>query len=191
MAERDPLPMHEHAALGAEGLFCAHARFVASFLRHMGVPHADLDDLTQEVFVVAHRRGGYQPGPATPRTWLSAIAFRVAKAAQRVRARGPVGVAELELLGDDTSDAADTLDAKRALARVEAALGQLSFEQRAVFVLFELEGEDCESIAATLSVPIGTVYSRLHHARRAFFKAYRREAGPLAGRVLALRRGEP
>jgi RNA polymerase sigma-70 factor (ECF subfamily) len=52
---------------------------------------------------------------------------------------------------------------------------------RAVFILFELEGESCESIAAGLEVPIGTVYSRLHAARRAFREhAARRARG--AGR---------
>jgi RNA polymerase sigma-70 factor (ECF subfamily) len=42
---------------------------------------------------------------------------------------------------------------------------------RACFILFELEGESCESIAAGLNVPVGTVHSRLHAARRAFRKS--------------------
>jgi RNA polymerase sigma-70 factor (ECF subfamily) len=40
--------------------------------------------------------------------------------------------------------------------------------QRAVFILFELHGESCEAIAAGLEIKLGTVYSRLHAARRAF-----------------------
>src|SRR5260370_39278498 len=55
--------------IGAEALFRAHASFVAGFLVRLGVRPADLDDLMQEVFVVAHRRGGVHarpPPPATP-----------------------------------------------------------------------------------------------------------------------------
>ncbi|MFM2415845.1 MAG: hypothetical protein RL385_568 [Pseudomonadota bacterium] len=183
-------PAPVYAALDAEALFCAHARFVASFLRHLGTPVADLDDLTQEVFVVAHRRGGYVPGAASPRTWLSAIAFRIAKASQRRRSRRRPEEADLEQLRDEASDLGQALDARRSLHRVEAALDRLSLDMRAAFVLFEIEGESCESIAATLEVPVGTVYSRLHHARRSFMKAYHRESGRTAGRTLAVRGGE-
>jgi RNA polymerase sigma-70 factor (ECF subfamily) len=46
-------------------------------------------------------------------------------------------------------------------------------------VLFEIEGESCDDIAAGLGIPVGTVYSRLHAARRDFQKAFAK----LAGRV--------
>lgn len=44
--------------LGADALFRRYAPFIASFLRRLGVPAVDLDDSVQEVFVVAHRKGG-------------------------------------------------------------------------------------------------------------------------------------
>jgi RNA polymerase sigma-70 factor (ECF subfamily) len=47
-----------------------------------------------------------------------------------------------------------------------------------VFVLFELEGEPCASIATALGIPTGTVYSRLHHARRRFLEAWGEGAAP-------------
>jgi DNA-directed RNA polymerase specialized sigma24 family protein len=40
--------------------------------------------------------------------------------------------------------------------------------QWVVFVMFEVEGFDCDQIAAELGVPLGTVYSRLHTARKMF-----------------------
>src|SRR5436853_6541934 len=73
--------------IGAEALFRAHASFVAGFLVRLGVRPADLDDLMQEVFVVAHRRRGFQPGPARPTTWLARVAIRVAMAHRRTRTR--------------------------------------------------------------------------------------------------------
>ena len=57
---------------------------------------------------------------------------------------------------------------------MQAALDKLDDDKCAVFVLFEIEGETCESIAAGLQVPIGTVYSRLHAARAQFTKAHAR-----------------
>src|SRR5215831_16231257 len=85
MAATAELPTTE--TIGAEALFRAHASFVAGFLVRLGVRPADLDDLMQEVFMVAHRRGGFVPGPARPTTWLARIAIRIAMAHRRTRTR--------------------------------------------------------------------------------------------------------
>ena len=82
-----PVEAQPTETIGAEALFRAHASFVAGFLVRLGVRPSDLDDLMQEVFVVAHRRGGFQPGPARPTTWLARIAIRVAMAHRRTRMR--------------------------------------------------------------------------------------------------------
>jgi RNA polymerase sigma-70 factor (ECF subfamily) len=164
------------APIDAETLYRAHAAFVASFLRHMGAHESDLDDFLQDVFVIAHRKGGYQPGPAAPRTWLASLAFRVVLARRRARARRPESAAPIEALPDDARSPAETIDARRSLERVQAVLEQLSPEHRAVFILYDIEGESCESIAATWDVPVGTIYSRLHHARKRFREAYAKSA---------------
>jgi RNA polymerase sigma-70 factor (ECF subfamily) len=160
--------------IDAEVLFREHARFVASFLRHMGTNESDLDDLVQDVFVLAHRKGGYQPGPAAPRTWLASLAIRVVVARRRARVRRPQSSAALDGIADGARGPAEVLEARRALGRVVAALDHLSLEHRAAFILFEIEGESCESIAAMWDVPLGTVYSRLHHARKRFLEVYGR-----------------
>lgn len=64
-----------------------------------------------------------------------------------------------------------------ALRRVQEALDVLDEAKRAVFILFELEGESCESIAAGLGIPVGTVYSRLHKARKLFMEVHSRLVG--------------
>ena len=160
--------------IGAEALYRQYAPFVASFLRHMGAAEADLDDLLQDVFVIAHRKGGYRPGPAAPRTWLASLAIRVVVDWRRARARRPRAQLEPDAIMDEACGPAGLLEARRSLVRVQSALQALSVEHRAAFVLFELEGETCESISAMWSVPIGTVYSRLHNARRRFLEAYER-----------------
>jgi len=173
-------------AWDAEALFRAHAPFVASFLARMGVPASDLDDAVQDVFLVAHSKGGYQPGPARPRSWLAAIAVHVAQSRRRQRQRRKfVGSEHLEQARSGMPGPATALEHQRALALVQAALDRLPLELRAAFVLYEIEGESCESIAATWSIPVGTVYSRLHNARRRFMRAYEADATVGADEELA------
>lgn len=160
--------------IDAEQLYLEHASFVASFAHRLGVEGADVDDLVQEVFLVAHRKGGYVEGPATARSWLGAIVVRVASTARRTRTRrredyDPVA---LEQTRSRAGSPADALEVSQALLRVQRALDELADEHRAVFVLYEIEREPCASIASALGVPIGTVYSRLHHARDRFRTAH-------------------
>ena len=59
--------------------------------------------------------------------------------------------------------APEIADTRRDL---EAGLAQLSSAKRSVLVLAEVEGFSCEEIAGMLEIPVGTVWTRLHHARR-------------------------
>jgi RNA polymerase sigma-70 factor, ECF subfamily len=159
--------------LDAEALFRAHAVFVASFLQRLGSAASEIDDMVQEVFLVAHRKGGYVPGAGQPRTWLAAIALRVASTYRRARGRrrehhDDDALNRVSAAGDPETSA----DARVSLARVQRALEGLDLEHRATFVLYELDGESCESIAVAFGIPVGTVYSRLHHARRRFLAAH-------------------
>lgn len=175
--------------LDAQTLFRAHAGFVASFLLHLGTPRSEVDDLVQEVFLVAHRKGGYVPGAGLPRTWLAAIGLRLASNHRRARGRRREEADPAALEGAAAhGDPAMAADVRRSLARVQRALERLDLPHRAVFVLFELEGESCEHIAQALEVPVGTVYSRLHTARRKFLEVYAQlgadEAGMMQRRIL-------
>jgi RNA polymerase sigma-70 factor (ECF subfamily) len=69
--------------LSAAALFKQYAPFVASFLLRMGIRRSDLDDVIQDVFLVAHKLGGYVPGPAKPTTYLANIALRAATTHRR------------------------------------------------------------------------------------------------------------
>lgn len=160
--------------IGAGELFRAHASFVARFIVRIGGRQAELDDLVQDVFVVAHRRGGFVvTGAAKPTTWLAEIALRVVADARRTRRRKPEHDGDkLDTLAH-TSPAPDAIaDARSALDDLDASLETLDAEHRAVFVLFEIEGQSAASIADALRVPLGTVHSRLHTARRRVLEAF-------------------
>jgi RNA polymerase sigma-70 factor (ECF subfamily) len=166
----DPAPRR----ISAESLFRTHAAFVATFVRRLGCFEDQIDDAVQEVFLTAHRRGGFEEGPAKPTTWLAEIALRVVSTLKRTASRKRT-VADPDAVERCASSAAtpfDTAASRSALARVDRALGALDVDRRAVFILFEIEGESCETIAKGLGVPVGTVHSRLFSARKKFFEAY-------------------
>ncbi len=168
-----PPPRHYDAA----SLFRQHAPFVANFLHRLGVGQAELDDLVQEVFLVAHRRGGFiDDGRARPTTWLAEISIRVASVARRSHRRSREQP-DQDTVSDAQSreiDPVRSIETQQALDRVQAALDSLEPERRAIFILFELEGESCAAIAAGFGIPVGTVYSRLHKARKQFRDAHTR-----------------
>jgi RNA polymerase sigma-70 factor (ECF subfamily) len=164
-------PSDSPGALSSEMLFRLHGRFVMSFLLRHGVARTELDDLVQDVFLSAHRKGGYRPGPASPTTFLARLALE----AQLKRRRGEGRAAALDLheasdgtTGRVPTDPSERLAHKQAALRLQNILEAMEPGQRAVFILFELEGESSEAIAAGLNLPLGTVYSRLHHARDTF-----------------------
>jgi len=164
------------AAAGADVLFREHAGFVATFLVRLGARPQDIEDLVQEVFLVAHRRGGSTSDAAKPTTWLAAIALRILSHDRRSRRRHPEVLDETNLssavAGSPSQE--DVVRATQSLTLVGRALQALDIDKRAIFILFELEEQSCESIAAGLGIPVATVYSRLRAARQEFRREYAR-----------------
>jgi RNA polymerase sigma-70 factor (ECF subfamily) len=160
--------------LDVQRAYREHGDFVFRSLRRLGVAPADLEDLTQEVFLVAHRRADHFDPQARLTTWLFGIALRVAK---RHRRR-PWVFRERPAL--TASEPAHARTPERALQQAEAerllwrALASLRPERCAVFVMFELEDVSLRDIASVMDTPIGTVCSRLHAARKDLERALRR-----------------
>jgi RNA polymerase sigma-70 factor (ECF subfamily) len=158
----------EVRGLSIRTIYEEHARFVWLSLQRLGIRHADLDDLAHDVFVVAHRRLDSFDGSGRMTTWLFGICMRVAANYRRRRQNSseiPTGVS-----GQNKAASAVPVDEllvlreRRLLA--ETVLARLVLEQRAVFVMYEIEALPCTKIAELLGVPLGTVYSRLHAARQ-------------------------
>ncbi|HYQ14849.1 MAG TPA: sigma-70 family RNA polymerase sigma factor [Polyangiaceae bacterium] len=156
----------EEAGLEVREVYERHADFVWRSLQHLGVRPADLEDLGQEVFVVVHRRLSTFDGRSKLTTWLFGICLNLV---QRHRRRAYLRLEFLHAEPPERIDV-DTPESRYAgeetRLRLERLLDKLSPERRATFVLFEVEGMSCEEIADLTAVPIGTVYSRLHLARK-------------------------
>lgn len=158
----------------------AHFRYVWRCLRSLGVYDAQLDDALQDVFMVVQQRLGDFDGRAELRTWLYAIALRIARKYRDRKRREPASLdqareSQPELVLVSTGEGAALQNERLALAR--AALEVLSDEQREVFVLARVEQMSAPEIAEIIGVPLNTVYSRLRAARLAFEAEVARRQG--------------
>ena len=156
-------------------IYEVHFAFVWRSLRRLGVREADLDDAVQEVFLVVHRRLPHFEHRAAMSTWLFRICLRAAKDRRRKASarREVLDDAPIERSVDSGPLAIEALERLADLELFDLALSRVDLDQRAVFVLFELEGLTGDQIAETLEIPLGTAYSRLRLAREAFKKAAR------------------
>jgi RNA polymerase sigma-70 factor, ECF subfamily len=172
----------DERARAFRGLYDAQVPFVWRILRRLGVPEAEADDRTQEVFVVAHRRfHEFEERGHGPRAWLFQIAIRVASGARRHMRRHPdQGTDGNAVLDQQTVDAPQVtaMERREALVRLDAALATLPLGRRAVFVLHEIEELTAPEVAEVLSIPLNTVYSRLRVARAEIDQAIASQGEP-------------
>lgn len=164
-------PSADEACLGA---FQKELDYVYRTLRRLGTASSEVDDLAQEVFL-ALRRCWIEYDPERPlRPYLFGIAFRIASAYERKRRREVAfGVVEV---GDTGPGPDDALQSKQARALVLAALDRIPLPRRAVLVMHDIDDVPVSAVAATLGIPLFTVYSRLRKARRELEAAIRRIA---------------
>jgi len=148
-------------------LYEQHFDFVWRSARYLGEPPASLDDAVQDVFLVAYRRFQDFEARSSPRTWLFAITLRVVSDHRRSRRRKTRLVDSVKRMftGTVPTPFDHTAHAERGRA-LTTALDALSEEQRAVFVMSDLEELSAPEIASVLDVNLNTVYSRLRSARR-------------------------
>jgi RNA polymerase sigma-70 factor (ECF subfamily) len=175
------VPNKPHAPLLAE-LFQEHAPYLWRAIRRLGVGDAEVDDLTQEVFLAAHRRLSEFEGRSSVRTWLYGICLRVVSDFRR---RARVRREDLMAAPPDGGAAAgqiEELERQRNRALLDDALATLDDDQRAVVVLYEVEDLPLRKIAEITEAPLQTVYSRLKVARARveehFKQVYAAEAAP-------------
>jgi RNA polymerase sigma-70 factor (ECF subfamily) len=144
-------------------------QFIWRSLRRLGVPEADCDDAAQRVLSVIAKKLP-DIAPRAEKSFVFQTALRVASDARRAKGRARA-VPDEDAVAS-ACDAAPTpeeeVHRKEARARLDEILDGLSTELRAVFVLFELEEMTTNQIAAMLSIPPGTVSSRLARARQEF-----------------------
>jgi len=166
----EPVPVL-HEVITFESLFERHASFVWRVLARLGVPAADLPDVSQEVFLSAHRLLATFEQRCSATTWLYGICMRVASTHRRrlLRRREQLTSIPPESTSQSTPLSADIAVQRERLERV---LYQLSDAQAHVFILYELEELTMSEVADALGCPLQTAYSRLYSARKAVLAAF-------------------
>ncbi len=130
--------------------------------RMLGNRH-EAEDATQETFLAVYRGLASFRGDAAIKTWVYRIALRSAlgvRAARNAAGRSVDDDPKASLAPEPGLEARD--DARR----VQAAMASLPAEHRAVLALSALDDASHQEIAEVLGIPLGTVGSRLHSARK-------------------------
>ena len=178
----------ERARGGEREAFCLlyrrHEASVYRFARAMTGSSALAEDIVQEVFLALMRDlERYDASRAGLKTYLFGIARNLARyKARSVRRLTSLDHAE-EAAGFE--DPVASLSANQESRRLRQCLDALPPRYREVIILCDLQELDYAATAAVLSVPIGTVRSRLHRGRQLLLERLRRRDGmPVAKRCL-------
>lgn len=159
--------------LTSAGIFREQGAFVFRLLRRLGIRDADLDDLTQDVFVIVHRSLDRYEERNHLRAWLYRIAVR--EASRHRRAQKPTSSLDVELLAEsNAADPEETVQANQARADFDRLLTVLDEDRRNVFVLYEVEELSMDEVATIVGCPVATAYSRLRAARKSILAAAKR-----------------
>lgn len=146
-----------------------HFGFIARSLRRLGVPEFDLDDAAQQVFLVAATKAD-RIVAGNEKAFLFGIGLRVASQSRRARRRRVAGegAAAAESMTSVAVTPEQIAAERQARALLDEILDAMPENVRAVFMLFELEELTMAEIAKILSVPPGSVASRLRRGREIF-----------------------
>ncbi len=150
--------------IGALGeLYDRHQASVRRFVDRATGGAEDVDDLVHQTFLAAAKSAAKYDGRPSCRPWLLGIAV------QHLKRRRQSFAHLLSVLGSLRIGRSATIDPRSSLhARtdVDRALAKLSEAKRVTFLMAEVEGFTCAEIAEALGIPVGTVWTRLHAARR-------------------------
>ncbi len=179
---RDPLTPGEQAALADERDLVArsirgdteafrdlvaqyYGKVYAAAYRALG-DHAQAEDVTQEVFLKVYRNLPSFKHEKPFSHWVHRIAANAAT--DQLRSRRPVVSLEaMERLPASTaSDPQDVLSARETQRALREGIARLPKHYRQALALQAFHGYSYQAIATALDIPVGTVMSRLHSAKR-------------------------
>lgn len=150
-------------------------RFVIKYIDHPD----DAADITQQAFVEAARTIASFRGDSKLSTWLFGIAMNMVR---NYLSRAPHRVYKFETdeillsVAGNALDPSEFLEQKQILDLVEGALSELPEEMSEVLGLVAIDEISYQDAAEILSIPLGTVRSRVSRAR-AVLRAHFKEAG--------------
>lgn len=167
------------------------APLVRSLLWQSLSARSDVDDLTQEVFLLLFRRIGSLREPSALRSFVVGITIRVARSElRRRRVRRWLRLTESGELPDEATMGDDS-NAREAVRRLHAILDKMDDEPRLAFVLRYVQGLELTEVAAALGASLATVKRRIAyvheriavHARGDAFLEPFLQPAPDAGRA--------
>lgn len=158
------------AARDLQALYTRHHRLVRWIVHASGVPERSVDDVIQDVFVTIHRRRAQAPD-GDLRRWIVGVTRSVCHSHRRAAARRRDRLARLHEPEAEAS-LERSVEAKRAMARLDGVLGAIDPDQREAWILVELEGFSAPEAAEALGANVNTIYSRVRLARRRIEAAF-------------------
>ena len=155
-------------------IFRVYAPFAWRLLRRLGVAEADANDVSQEVFVIVHRKLGQIVSGASVRSFVYGVCVRAASDYRRsARVRRERVYAEVPEQRATANQHAE-LETRQARQLLHAVLSHMTDLKRETFILYELEELSMIEVAEALGCPLPTAYSRLHAARAEVQAAFAR-----------------
>lgn len=146
----------------------AERNYVWRTLERLGIPERHLEDVLHDVLIVVHKQLEVYDPTRPLRPWLFGIAFRVSAAFKRKASHARELLDEgLEPIERGPNAEQQAID-RNAMQIVKAVLQKLDHDQRAVFILHEIDEQPAPVIAEALGIPLNTAYSRLRLARKKF-----------------------
>ena len=164
-----------------------HKNAIVSFLFRFTGDFRTAEDLAQEAFLRVFKKIQDYNSTAKFSTWLYTIASNLAKDEFKRRSRHPARSLDWKSAGDTTRDmpqakAADTtssvpgarLEKDEVRLSVNKALDLLDAHDREILVLKDVQGLSYDEISEILTLPMGTVKSRISRARTAFKEVWKK-----------------
>jgi len=174
VAEREQLPVPQARAGEPEAWDALFHRYqLPLYVYVFELVHEEQTslDIVQETFIAAVRHIGSLRDDGKFGSWLFGIAHQKCAQRWRMQNREEILREEIAESPDEFENGPDDLLIRQ---EQEAAfmnlLNQLPLPQRAVLLLHFIENFSLEEIARITNTPLGTVKSRLHHAKRALRK---------------------
>jgi RNA polymerase sigma-70 factor, ECF subfamily len=149
-----------------ESVAMPHSRSLLRVARRLASDSATAEDLVQETLLRGWRSFNQFEQGTNARAWLFRILFNAFYALGRQARSSPILV-PLEVPGHESEPQRGTVFSALDAAEVNHALDELSAEHRTVLLLAVVEGFTCREIAEILSLPLGTVMSRISRGRQA------------------------
>jgi RNA polymerase sigma-70 factor (ECF subfamily) len=149
-------------------LYDRYAHDVRCFARRATLDPDDGDDVVHEVFLTVMKVASSYDGRTLARPFLIGITAQLLR--RRRRALGRLAEVLVDFARAVVAPAPRTPEevtsVDEELRLFERALARLSEEKRLVFLMIEGEGVEGEKVAQILGIPVATVRTRLHHARK-------------------------